>query len=52
MIISPSWNSDKQSVDSMGDGDSYSIKIAMSEDSLKSYNLTETGANSGVFLGK
>ena len=51
-IISPSWNSNKHSIDSIGNVDSHSIKVATSEDSLKSYKLTETSANSGIFSGE
>ena len=32
--------------------DSHLIKVATSEDSLKSYNLTETDVNSGIFTAE
>ena len=51
-IISPSWNSNRHSIDSIGNVDSHSIKVATSEDSLKSYKLTETDVNSGIFTGE
>ena len=34
VIISPSWNSDRCSIDSIGNVDSHSIKVATSEDSF------------------
>ena len=51
-IISPSWNSNRYAVDSIGDVDSHSIKVATSENSLKSYKLIETDVNSGIFTGE
>ena len=51
-IISSSWNSDRHSINSIGDVDSHSVKVAISEDSLKSYKLTETEVNSGIFTGE
>ena len=51
-IVSPSWNSNQHSIDSIGGVEGHSIKIATSENSLKSYKLIETDANSGIFTGE
>ena len=51
-VISPSWNSNRHSIDSIGDVDSHPIKVATSENSLKSYKLIETDVNSGIFTGE
>ena len=51
-IVSPSWNADKFSIDSIGNLDSHPIKVSTSEHSLKSYKLTETDVNSGIFTGE
>jgi len=51
-IISPSWNSDRHLIDSIGETDEHSIKIATSEHSLQPYRFTETDVNSGIFTAE
>ncbi len=51
-IISPSWNADRHSVNSIGDTTEHPIKIATSEHSLEPYRFTETDVNSGVFTAE
>lgn len=51
-IISPSWNTDRNLVDSIGGDDDHPIKITTSKYSLKPYKFTETGANTGIFTGE
>ena len=51
-IISPSWNTDKHLIDSIGHFEDHSIKIATAEHSLESYKFTETDVNSGIFTGE
>jgi hypothetical protein len=48
-IISPSWNSDKHLINSIGETSEHPIKIATSENSLEPYRFTETDVNSGIF---
>jgi hypothetical protein len=48
-IISPSWNSDKHLINSIGETNEHPIKIATSENSLGPYRFTETDVNSGIF---
>jgi hypothetical protein len=48
-IIAPSWNTDRNLIDSIG-GDQYNpIKISTSEHNLEPYRFTETGVNTGIF---
>ena len=51
-IISPSWNSNKHLVDSIGGTDDHSIKISTSGNSLEPYRFTETDASSGIFTAE
>ncbi len=51
-IIAPSWNTDKNLIDSIGGDDQHPIKISTREYSLESYRLTETDVNSGIFTGE
>ena len=51
-IISPSWNTDRHLIDSIGETSEHSINIATSEHSLESYRFTETDVNSGVFTAE
>ncbi|MGY5146483.1 MAG: hypothetical protein ACW9W4_00555 [Candidatus Nitrosopumilus sp. bin_7KS] len=51
-IISPSWNSDRYLIDSIGGTDDHSIKITTSENSLEPYRFTETDVNSGIFTAE
>ena len=48
-INSPSWNSDRDLIDSIGETNEHSIKIYTSEHSLDQYRFTETDVNSGIF---
>lgn len=51
-IISPSWNADRHSVNSIGGTSEHPIKIATSEHSLEPYRFTETDVNSGIFTAE
>ena len=51
-IISPSWNSDRHLIDSIGETSEHAIKISTSEHSLDSYRFTETDVNSGIFTAE
>jgi hypothetical protein len=51
-IISPSWNSDKHLIDSIGETSEHPIKIATTEHSLEPYRFTETDVNSGIFTAE
>jgi hypothetical protein len=51
-IISPSWNSDRHLIDSIGETGEHAIKIATSEHSLDRYRFTETDVNSGIFTAE
>ena len=48
----PSWNSNPNQIDSIGESKSHPIKISSGENSLKPYRLTETNSNSGIFSGE
>ena len=51
-IIAPSWNADKNLIDSIGGDDQNPIKIPTREYSLEPYRLTETDVKSGIFTGR
>jgi len=51
-INAPSWNSNPNQIDSIGESESHPIKISFGENSLKPYRLTETNSNSGIFSGE
>ena len=51
-IISPSWNSDKHQINSIGETLDHPIKITTSEHSLEQYRFTETDVNSGIFTAE
>lgn len=51
-IVAPSWNADKNKIDSIGEDKQHFIQIATREQSLKPYRLLETGVSSGVFTGE
>jgi len=51
-IIAPSWNTDKDLIDSIGDNTENPIKISTRSHSLESYKLTETDVSSGIFTGE
>ena len=48
----PSWNSNPNQIDSIGESESHPIKISSGENYLKPYRLTETNSNSGIFSGE
>ena len=51
-IVAPSWNSDRDLIDSIGDDQENPIKISTRSHSLEPYRLTETGVTSGIFTGE
>ena len=51
-IIAPSWNSNKNQIDSIGNSESHSIKISSRSHTLENYKFTETDTSSGVFTGE
>jgi hypothetical protein len=51
-IIAPSWNSNSNQVNSIGDSNSHPIKISSGENFLKPYRFTETSSSSGIFSGE
>jgi hypothetical protein len=51
-INAPSWNSNSNQVNSIGESNSHSIKISSGENFLKPYRFTETSSSSGIFSGE
>ena len=51
-INAPSWNSNSNKIDSIGESESHPIKISSGEHFLKPYRLTETSSGSGIFSGE
>lgn len=51
-VVAPSWNSNKNLIDSIGSDSDNPIKIFTRNHSLEPYRLTETNPNSGVFSGE
>jgi hypothetical protein len=51
-ITAPSWNSNSNQIDSIGNLESHSVKISSGKYSLEPYRLTETNSNSGIFSGE
>ncbi|AJM91966.1 hypothetical protein [Nitrosopumilus piranensis] len=51
-VIAPSWNTDKDLIDSIGDDTDNPIKISTRSHSLEPYRLTETNVASGIFTGE
>lgn len=51
-VIAPSWNTDNDLIDSIGDNNDNPIKISTQSNSLDSYRLTETDVSSGIFTGE
>ncbi len=51
-ILTPSWNTDRHLIDSIGDDEDHPIKISTREHSLTPYRFTETDVNSGIFTGE
>jgi len=51
-IMSPSWNADKDLIDSIGNTEDHPIKIATADNFLKPYKFTETDVNTGIFTAE
>jgi len=51
-VNAPSWNSNSNQVNSIGESNSHPIKISSGENFLKPYRLTETSSSSGIFSGE
>ena len=51
-ILAPSWNTNKDLIDSIGGDDQNPVKIYTREHSLESYRLTETDVRNGIFTGE
>ena len=51
-IIAPSWNADRDLIDSIGDYVENPIKISTREHFLDPYRFTETGTNTGIFTAE
>lgn len=51
-IVAPSWNANKNGIDSIGTQEGHLIKISTSDNELKPYKLTETDLRSGTFTGE
>ncbi len=51
-IDAPSWNENKNGIDSIGDQQGHFIKISTHEHHLEPYRLVETSQNSGLFTGE
>ena len=51
-IVAPSWNENRNGIDSIGIQEGHLIKISTSENSLEPYKLTETDMSSGIFTGE
>ena len=51
-INAPSWNENKNGIDSIGDQEGYFIKISTGTHHLEPYKLVETAPNSGIFTGE
>ncbi len=51
-IVAPSWDSNRNGIDSIGTEEGHLIKISSSDNTLEPYKLTETETNSGVFTGE
>jgi len=51
-INAPSWNTNSNQIDSIGESESHPIKISSGENFLKPYRLTETSSSSGIFSGE
>lgn len=51
-VVAPSWNSNRNSIDSIGTQEGHFIRIYTGEHSLEPYKLTETEPSSGIFTGE
>ena len=52
IINAPSWNENKNGIDSIGDQQGNFIKISTHVHDLEPYKLVETSPNSGIFTGE
>jgi hypothetical protein len=51
-VVAPSWNANKNGIDSIGTQERHFIRIYTGEQSLEPYKLTETEPSSGIFTGE
>ncbi len=51
-ILAPSWNENRNGIDTIGSEQSHFIKISTGDHFLKPYKLAETGPNTGKFVGE
>ncbi len=51
-VVAPSWNANRNGIDSIGTQERHFIRIYTGEHSLEPYKLTETTPSSGVFTGE
>ena len=51
-VVAPSWNANKNGIDSIGTQERHFIRIYTGEQSLEPYKLTETDPSSGIFTGE
>lgn len=51
-IDAPSWNENRNGIDSIGDKQGYFVKISTHGHQLEPYRLVETSQNSGMFTGE
>ena len=51
-IIAPSWNTNKDLVDSIGGDEENPVKVSTREHSLEPYRLTEIDVRNGIFTGE
>lgn len=51
-VAAPSWNANRNGIDSIGTQERHFIRIYTGENSLEPYKLTETGPSSGIFTGE
>ena len=51
-IFAPSWNTEKNLIDSIGGDPNYSVNIYTNKYQLKEYKLYETDPTSGLFSGE
>ena len=52
MVVAPSWNAERNGIDTIGSDPEHSISISSREHELENYKLTETDLNSGIFVGE
>lgn len=51
-IVAPSWDANRNGIDSIGTDEGHLIKISTSDNTLEPYKLTETETSSGIFTGE